>query len=59
MIGPPGDLGLVGRPSRRSGSGGMPSQRSGSGREALPEGLEWLKGLSGGPEVVVSPILEV
>ena len=38
---------------------GMPSQRSGRGREALPEGLEWSKGLSRGPGLVVSPILEV
>ena len=42
---PPGCPGVVGRPSRMSGSG----------RESLPDVREWLRGPPGCPEVVERP----
>ena len=43
--GPPGCAGVVGRPSRMSGSGREACRISGSGRKAIPNVWEW----SGGP----------
>ena len=42
---PPGGLAVLGRPSRRCGSG----------REAIPEARMWSGGLPKGPEVVERP----
>ena len=67
--GPPGFLGVDGRPSRISGCGrkdhpdvwdwsgviGMPSRRSRSGREAHPKVREWSVGPLEGPGGVGRP----
>ena len=47
MGGPPGEAGVGGRPSRELGG----VERKGRVREALSEGCEWSKGLSGRPQV--------
>ena len=59
LVGLPGGLGVVGRPSRKVGK---PSRRVGRGREASTEGREWSGGhhgrlgsLLGGPGVVERP----
>ena len=43
--GPPGCLGVVGSPSKMSGSGREAPQMSGSGQESLKDVREWSRGL--------------
>ena len=52
---PPGCQGLVGSPSRMSGSGWEAFRMSGSGWEALPDDQEWSRAPSGCPGVFESP----
>ena len=61
-VGPPGCLGVVGRPSWVTGSGPDTPRRSrmiyrmsGSGRDALQDVREWLRGPTGCPGVVLIP----